>query len=809
MTRNSVELLAPAGNIVSLHAAIQAGADAVYLGVETFNARRGADNFTLETLKDACDYAHLRKRKVYLTLNVIVFPSETQEALETARQAYRAGVDALIIQDIGLATEIHRILPQLPLHISTQMNTHTSDGIEAAKKLGAKRVTLARELSLSEISTLSGIADQNEMELEVFAHGALCVSYSGQCFMSSMIGGRSANRGLCAQACRLPYTLHNKSLKKNLNSPGDHLLSPKDLSTIDILPALIESGVSSLKLEGRMKSPEYVYAVTSIYRKALDKAQHAAEEYSVSPEDRQALEEVFSRGFTTAYTQGKRDNSIMSFKRPNNRGVLVGRVDQVKDSTVCFKPSMELEVGDVLEFWTKKGNFTHTLDSLDFDRDATLRLTVVQSVKKGDRVFRVRKNALSFRDDSFSPRIPIVGTIALHIGKPLAISFETHDSISATVEGTIVEQARTKSVTKQEIEEHVDRLGNTSFVLEDLSIDLEEEVGIGFSALHKIRTRALKQLQEEMLADYRKRSLVRVADREWPALYQPKKCEVVVWASNPACARAAKRAGADRIFVPALSYKRGEASIGGQLSQTAEQAGYPKQSIIALPEVEHDALGDTREAALDFNSWRYVKQGKPVVVENLGQLYRASQVGALPEIGPHLPVTNKLSLASAHEWGARRVWLSPELNLAQIKTLAEQSPLPLGLTVIGHQKLMTTEHCLLMSQGDCAENCDTCARRKSPHYLKDRKGYEFPVLTDMYGRSHLYNAVLMDNAHAVADLVKAKISSLMVDTTLMNVEETTKAVQRAVRARDIAIGGDNHVAKKEDTTSGHLFRGVQ
>ena len=267
----SVELLAPAGSMIALHAAVSAGADAVYLGASSFNARRSADNFTLETLREACDYAHLRGVKVYLTVNTIILPSELYDALELVRQAYRAGVDAFIVQDLGLAQEIARTIPQTRVHISTQMNTHTKDVLVAEAALGAKRVTLARELSLTEVADLSHFAAELGMETECFAHGALCVCYSGQCFMSSMVGGRSANRGMCAQACRLPYELRNRALRKSLDAPGEHLLSPKDLCTAEILPGLIRAGVSSLKVEGRMKSPEYVSCVVRIYRSVLDR----------------------------------------------------------------------------------------------------------------------------------------------------------------------------------------------------------------------------------------------------------------------------------------------------------------------------------------------------------------------------------------------------------------------------------------------------------------------------------------------------------------------------------------------------------
>lgn len=820
--RAAPELLAPAGNEQSLHAAVQAGADAVYLGVESFNARRSAENFTLETLARACDFAHLRSVSVYLTLNTAVLPNEADDAMELARQAFRAGVDAFIVQDIGIASELARTLPEARVHVSTQMNTHSTAGLEAAAALGAKRVTLARELSLGEVGRMASAAARLGMEVETFVHGALCVCYSGQCFMSSMIGGRSANRGLCAQACRLPYTLHNKALRKTLDAPGEHLLSPKDLRAIELLPSLVEAGVASLKIEGRMKSPDYVFAVTSVYRRALDEVLAARADddgtsstlgdsghvrYRVVDEDAQVLAEAFSRGFTTAYLEGERGNDIMSYGRPNNRGVFIGRVAQVRDGLVEIAAEDAIVAGDVLEFWTNKGHFAYPVERIDAVEGATVRVPLTKKVGKGDRVFRVRSAVAAYVDDALEPRIPVSGSVVMRRGEPLIMEFSAAGS-TARIEGAAVEAARTKPVTEDEIREHVDRLGNLPFTLQSLDVTVDEGVGIGFSQLHKLRTKALGRLEESMLEPYRARRLPRIEARRAVASRCANRCDVAVLATNPACARAAKRAGANLIYVPALNYKRGEAVIAGQVSGTAEQAGYPKQAIIALPTVGHDDEGGSREGAVGFDPWAYVKTGKPVLVENLGQLFEASRLGALPEVGPHLPLLNRLALDAAADLGAGRVWLSPELSLVQIEALGKGAPVPLGLTVIGSQELMVTEHCLLMSQGPCNEDCASCARRKSPHYLRDRKGYEFPVVTDCCGRSHLYNAVALDIAHAVPELIEAGVSAIMVDTALMNVEETTKAVQRAVRARDIALSGGNRVAKSEGATSGHLFRGI-
>lgn len=815
----NVELLAPAGNMECLHAAVKAGADAVYLGAGHFNARRGADNFSLENLAEACDYAHLRGVKIYLTLNTVVLPSELPDALELARQAYRCGVDAFIVQDIGISIELSRIMPDVEVHVSTQMNIHDEDGLRAAAALGATRVTLARELSLAEIARLHELAEELGVELESFAHGALCICYSGQCFMSSLVGGRSANRGRCAQACRLPYELHNRALRKTLDAPGEHLLSPKDLCTANLIPELLHAGVASLKIEGRMKSPEYVQAVVGVYRAVIDRVEAAidrdgidsvvasdAPELRASEEEMNVLSEAFSRGFTTAYLKGKRGNEIMSYGRPNNRGVFVGRVAKVREGLVFIDPETELHVGDLIEFWTNRGHFVHTIGEFKTDRAGRVFFPVERAVGKGDRVFRVRNAEAAFVDDDKLPSVAVCARAELRIGQPALLTFTVAaGDASVTVEGPEVEAARTKAITEKEVREHIDRMGTTPFYLSSLEIDLDEGVGMGFSMLHKLRARAAEELQEAILAHYHARKLERTPSRAFAPVVRRGWCKVAALATNPACARAAKRAGADLIYVPAANYRRGEAVIAGQLSDTAEQAGYPKQCIPVLPTVSQMFDEGKRNG---FDIWKRVKADKPVMVENLGQLLHATEMGAAPEVGPHIPVTNKLDLQAMADLGAQRVWLSPELSLVQIEELGDMAPMPLGLTIMGQTELMVTEHCLLMSQGPCNQKCAECARRKSPHYLKDRKGYEMPVITDCTGRSHLYNAVQLDVAHLMPEIIGAGVSTVLVDTTLMNVKETTEKVARAVRARDIAQKDGNKVAKAEGATSGHLFRGV-
>ena len=266
------------------------------------------------------------------------------------------------------------------------------------------------------------------------------------------------------------------------------------------------------------------------------------------------------------------------------------------------------------------------------------------------------------------------------------------------------------------------------------------------------------------------------------------------------------------MYVPLLNFRRGQAQVAGVRQEDPEQAGYPKQCVPALPTVDHDPVyapvGATRETSLPFDIWDYVKDGKPVFADNLGDVLRALECGALVEVGPHVPATNTATLKALADMGVARVWLSPELTLGQIADLAQGSPVPLGLFVAGAQELMITEHCLLMSQGPCNEQCETCPRRSRAHFLRDRKGYDFPVVTDMIGRSHLYNGIELDAVPTIPDLIDIGISAVMVDTTLMTKQEAESAVSRTVRARELAYSEHRSVQKRPNTTTGHLFRGV-
>lgn len=834
------ELLAPAGGTAALHAAVMNGADAVYLGLPAFNARRSADNFTLESFEEACAYAHGRGVRVYVTMNTVVLPGEMADALELARRAWLAGADAFIVQDLGLAEALRRALPEARLHCSTQMNIHNAAGLRAAARLGAERVTLARELSIDEVAALAAEAQALGMEVESFVHGALCVCYSGQCFMSSMIGGRSANRGACAQACRLPYELACEG--EALPAEGEHLLSPADLCAVDRLADLVQASVASFKVEGRMKSPEYVGAVVGVYRRVLDQvlAEGTAQ---ATADERTTLASVFSRGFTTAYLEGERGNAMMSYQRPNNRGMFAGRVREVCDGLAMVALEQPLEPGDLIEFWTRKGHARMEVAAPVAARDPEAFLVLpddLRGVRSQDRIFKVRSAAVAFKDEPNEPRIPVVGRATVRQGQPLEVAFAVaapdelppddavgraiaarlaaagNGSLKASAQGSVVEAARTCAVTAGDIAEHVGRMGATAFRLVSFQAQVGEGAGVGFSQVHRVRAEALDQLMAAIQAPAAGRQAAKppkqkaAGQRHHAASAAPASEPLLaVLATNPACARAAKRAGAAAVYVPALNYLRGEAQYAGLLSDQPEQAGYPKGCALAMPEVDHDPVGCAREARVGADAWEHAAAHEPLLAEGIGAMQRAAEAGLAFEVGSHIPATNAEALQALAGWGAQRAWLSPELNLHQIEELGAASTLPLGIVIMGRQVLMTMEHCALMSQGPCDQRCDRCLRRRKHHTLRDRKGFEFPVVTDALGRSRIYNSVALDVAHAASDLWRAGVGAFMVDSTLMVPEETAQAVGRARQALDAACSGADPVPKRKGATTGHLFRGIE
>ncbi|HEY3317309.1 MAG TPA: DUF3656 domain-containing protein [Coriobacteriia bacterium] len=793
------ELLAPAGGRDAFVAAVANGADAVYLGMKELNARRGAENFTLEQLSEAARYAHLRGRKVYLTANILVLEHEMQTALHSVSDAWEAGVDAVIVQDLGLMRLIRRELPDVRVHASTQLNAHNAASVEALADLGVARVTLARETSVGEIAAM---AAASRVELESFVHGALCFCYSGQCLMSSVIGGRSANRGLCAQPCRLPYQLVDERGHETV-CPGAFLLSPKDLAGITVLPDLVRSGVSALKIEGRMKSAEYVALVTGVYRAALDRAAADPDAFAVTAAEWGTLEEAFSRGFTEGSLTGKSQAERMSWRRPNNRGVPVARIASMSAGRATLALDRALDAEDTIEVWTGRGRFAQRAGRMTVagkpapvaPAGARAELELEQTANAGDRVFRVANASLldAARRTYAHPRqtVPLEIAVVVRAGLPLTITASAAGS-TATATGPVVELARTKHVTAEEVMEHVGRLGGTPYVADAWQLEIDPAAGIGFSTLHAVRRDALEALDAARLAPWTERAPRR------PRIESPSGRERVVRAGPPElvasvasleAARACLDSGADRVLLA--------------VAHVGPSVPLPAGVEPLLPRVVHEAelpglLGWTHGA-------------KRVTTGNLGVLAMLASQGIRTDADWGLNVVNPWAAETLADLGAGMLWASPELNGRQLAALAGGSSLPVGALVFGRLELMVAEHCVIAAGRDCDRSCLGCARRARRWRLRDAKGYEFPVTTDVAGRSRVYNAVTLDLSRSVRELAEARLAAVRLELETSSAEEAAEAVGAWRRVLEEAEAGMPAPASPlvEPATTGHFYRGVR
>ena len=509
------ELLAPAGEFAAFKAAVENGADAVYLGGKSFSARASAANFTREELLDAVDYAHLRGVKIYVTLNTLIDNQEFDEALEYAYFLQRIGVDALIIQDLGLLFKLRQVLPELNLHASTQMTIHNAEGVRFLKKWGLKRVVLAREVSLEEILQ---IRQETDCELEVFVHGALCISYSGQCQLSSLIGGRSGNRGRCAQPCRMVYGLEQgeAAAKPPAKGPaGDsYLLSTRDLNTLKLLPHIVAAGVASLKIEGRMKRPEYVATVVRTYRQALDRLLANPDAYEVFPEEERVLEQIFNRDFTPGYLPGNPGGDLMSYQRPNNRGLYLGRVVDYISQTKLVRVKLEetLRLGDGLEVWvTRGGRQGLKVEQISvqgvFQEEAypgevaELKGDLAAHARPGDRVFKTHDAKLMEQAQQSlrgtQRRVPLWLKVRAAIGEPLVLEATDQDGNYARAATEFIgEAAQRFPLTPESVRAQIDRLGTTVFSLAEIEYDLASPgVMVPVSAINHARRKLIGDLE--------------------------------------------------------------------------------------------------------------------------------------------------------------------------------------------------------------------------------------------------------------------------------------------------------------------------
>ena len=799
-TNRRPELLAPAGGPEPFAAALAAGADAIYCGMGSFNARRKATNFTDEAFEQACRAAHLAGSRVYVTVNIVIKQSEMGDALQLIHRCSTLGADAFIIQDWGLFFEAKRTMPGIETHISTQANIHDDRGTIWCREQGADRVTLSRELSIDEIAAIHDAAP--DVDLEVFSHGAICFCYSGLCLLSSFaMAGRSANRGMCAQPCRLPYELIDENGRSLSPAGRERALCPRDTNTSQLVHRLYDAGAASLKLEGRMKAPDYVYSIVDVYRHQIDDM--LADVSTSKDEDaarQRQLKRCFNRDFTHAYQDGTSGDEMMSYERSNNRGQIVGTVlgsrlanrdvrglkpdDRRRRAAIArielFEP---VGKGDLLELRhdDEFDQFLTTIAADDAAAGDIIECRVPRSMPEGCRVRVIRSQSAidaagaALKRDVLRRRAVDVSVVA-RLGEPFAVTLTCCDdpSLTATATGFTVEAAKTRAVEASDLVEHVGRMGSSPFEAASFDVSLDAGCGMGFSAVHKVRAAACKALEEVILAPYAERAktlelpaIVTSDSRPVPEHYrdEPQICATV---TSLEAAEAARAEGATRIYMTT------------------------------------DALEAVGLSPVD----PWINAGATVAVGNISELAVAAHAGATAEIRSCLPVHNTPCMEALAERGAGAFWLSPEITLDEIVSLGTAAPAALGITVFGRPRVMTSEHCILQVANGCIHDCANCRLRARKLSLKNIDGKVMPVRTDIHGRSRLYDAYPIDLTPQVPQLLDAGVRRLMVDGTLLETDEVGRAVARVRRAVEAAQAGRKPAARLRGATSGCMFVGI-
>ncbi|AET65884.1 collagenase-like protease [Desulfosporosinus orientis DSM 765] len=840
-----LELLAPAGSYEAFKAAVENGADAVYLGGKSFSARASAANFDLEELKKAVNYAHERQVKVYVTVNILIADREFNELMDYLYALYEIGVDAVILQDIGVADLIHTILPEMEIHASTQMTVNTSWGVNHLESLGFSRVVLARETSAAETKA---IAEATPLDLEVFVHGALCISYSGQCLMSSFIGGRSGNRGTCAQPCRMTYQLINER-KENLllqKNPGEHLLSPRDLNLAEELQELKRIGVHSLKVEGRMKRPEYVATVIRLYRQAINRAEDLQEGNRRSsllrPEEHQELLQVFNRDFTRGFFRENPGAELMSYNRPNNRGTRLGRVVRLDHGKLSIKLEAALHSGDGIEFWTGRGREGVTVGQIwrkgspgnEGAPSETVQIDFVGMAHPGDRVFKtndallMEKARLSFQEGREQRKSPLTMRLSGHIGQPLCLEVSSPQRKVSVYSTGEAQKALKRPLTFDYALQQLGRLGTTPFWLDKLELEIDDDLMLPVSDLNEMRRLAVEQLLHTETQPIVERRIYGQRCQQWKENQTQKRTALInskstsprvsVAVSDPLTLQAALKAGAKRVLIGGEHWRSRRGFSLAEIQESFKDCR--KQGIDCvwrLPRVLNQAQSESLlEELKKAANWEV----KPkLMAANLGELEMMQSLNpALPfEVDYSLNVFNEASLSYFWGLGAKGVTLSPELHHEQLAGLGKWPGVE--VLVFGDLEMMISEYCLVGSAlgGKKGEHCARpCVQE--PHFLRDRMRYDFPIETDRECRMHLFNVKILNLYEELAQIRGMGISNIRLQLTRQNPGQVRQIVQLFTAAWDSLDKKGNWSSDRgmgeltslfpEGFTKGHFFRGV-
>ena len=807
-----MELLAPAGTMENFMAALESGADAIYLGGKVFNARAHAANFGIDELREAVRLAHILDVSVYVTVNILIGDTELKDLEQYIKDLDSIGVDAIIVQDLAVAEIAKRVAPNIHLHGSTQMTAATLDAVHFYESLGFTRVVLARELSLKEIQH---ICKHCKAEIEVFVHGALCVCYSGQCLMSSFIGGRSGNRGACAQPCRLPYELLDSKGESVLPKHEAYLLSPKDLNYSEHMNELVAAGVTSFKVEGRMKKVSYVRQVIGTYREILDEA-------SIHENQRKALASGFNRGFSTAYLEDTVGRQMMTVVAPNHQGKPIGE-SYTKKGEVYLSLTEPIEQGSLVKILQSNGSVTYYTvdDEWTCVSDTLYKGRPAEGLAVGQLYLAsTPKNTKSRGLQEFTRKYDM--SVYLSVGSNGETNYTELTAIldsglSVTVTNEYVPAIANKVPTSLEkVTEQLGRLGNTLFRLSYVDIP-DGPYMWPASVLNALRRDAVTALETALITHH---------VESWQALQVTGDVDYNFKAqhelSYDTCPMISARVDEIEGVKAAISGGAQKIVFGGdRLSRTPyalsiydEVARLCAQSDVictfATPRVVKDDEVEAYNHTLEAIVQAHPDSISIHVPQALLWLRELGYTGAI-EADTGLNIFNTPTLHFWEQLHISCVNPSQELTLKQITELAKHSHVPIETMIHGYTEMMISEYCAIASFVGTGSkvNCPMPCVKES-YSLKDRKGEIFPIRTDPYCRMHIMNSHEMDMRAYVPMLLQKGISILRVDGRHMKPSYVKDIVSQYV---GIATGTMEAPPKKIDSqgesiTRGHYFRGI-
>ena len=815
---SKVELLAPVGDWDCLKAAVQNGADAVYFGVEQFNARMYAKNFNIDDMKQVINYCKLRNVKTNLTLNTLIKNCEFENAIDLVKEAYVAGIDAIIVQDFGLAKYLIDNFPHLPIHASTQMTVHNLQGVLELEKLGFDRVVLSRELSCEEIEY---ICKNCNVEIETFIHGALCICYSGQCLFSSVVGGRSGNRGKCAGPCRLPYELisENNSTHEIKTINKGYLLSTKDLCGIAYIPRLIQAGVKCFKIEGRMKRPEYVATVTRIYRKYIDMFQNT-NEFNIDEKDINDLMQVFNRGgFSNGHLDSKHNSSLIFQEKPSNMGLYLGTIKKYNSNKghITLQLEEDLDLGDsisvsnesskylVSELMIKNDNHKH----ISSGTEVTIG-RMKGNIKVGDKVYKISSKSLSdFAKSSYdnceNKKIPLNCNITIKKNTPIKMKISTNKNTCYNelysniciedVSNMIPIDALKTPISVERVVKQISKTSNTPFYFENITVLLDDGLYVpSISTLNELRRSTLEKVEQEIL-NRAKRSLPHIQNISKktityiPSMEHPKIALLFRNLFLDFDYSKLDKEKINRIYLPLkiLANKK-YVDIITSLSENFDK--YLYIPTIIKTNYKNVALNLIEQILFAYNI-------KGFILSNIADFELLKKYQKDYEfIGNYsLNVFNNNSIDEYKKIGLNRITLSRELHQETIKEIISSSSIDTEMIIYGNLPLMVSSYCFLGKTNKCFPDCGTNCKRDNKYYLKDRLGFNFRVIPDS-----MQTVSLICNSKTLSISTKdLPINFVRLDFIDESISEINKAVDKAYNREKL---------EGLQYTNGNLYREV-